>query len=234
MARSPAGLFHFFSVLSGVIASLACSFFAAPILVTQALASGKPGALPPILQEVEQNYAKAGTLYAHFEQVAESAALKTKKKSAGDITIQRPNKLRWQTLTPDPNLLVSDGKHAWFYIPPYDPSERGQYTELPAGKIQSKLASALLSGEFSANPELAIKSVSDHEFVLTPKSGTAGTVAEARVEIDPKTRTITRVQLSHRDGNRSDIHLSDIKLGDKFGDDVFVFKAPANTDRMQE
>jgi outer membrane lipoprotein carrier protein len=220
LVKRPEGLLH-------VLSALLLTVFASQTLASQ------PTALPPILQEVEASYAKAGTLYAHFEQVAESAALKTKKKSAGDITIQRPNKLRWQTMTPDPNLLVSDGKHAWFYTPPYDPSERGQYTELPATKIQSKLASALLSGEFSENPGLAVKSVSDHEFVLTPKAGTAGTVSEARVEIDPVTKTITRVQLTHRDGNRADIHLSGIKLGDRFGDEVFVFKAPPNTDKMQ-
>ena len=188
--------------------------------------------LPPILKEVEANYAKAGTLFARFEQVNESAALKTKKKSTGEIVIKRPNKLRWQTTAPDANLLVSDGKRAWFYTPPFDPSEHGQYSEYPAARIQSKLANSLLSGEFSSNRDLKIQAISDHEFVLTPKSGTAGTVTEARVEIDPAKKTITRVQLVHNDGNRSDIHLAEIKLGEKFGDDVFVFRAPPNTDRV--
>ena len=218
-------------------AHLLLALTALPWTTSSAIAANpkaSKSALPPILKEVESKYAKGGTLFAHFEQVNESAAMKTKKKSSGEIVIKRPDKIRWQTTNPDANLLVSDGKHAWFYTPPFDPSEHGQYSEYPASRIQSKLASALLSGEFSSTKDLKIKSVSDHEFVLTPKAGTAGTVVEARIEIDPKSKTITRVQLSHSDGNSSDIHLSDIKLGDRFGDDIFVFKAPPNTDRVQE
>jgi outer membrane lipoprotein carrier protein len=202
------------------------------LLVNIAVAAQAP--LPPILAEVESTYAKAGTIFAQFEQVNESAALKTKKKSTGRIALKRPNKLRWETLSPDANLLVSDGKRAWFYTPPFDPSEHGQYSEYPASRIQSKLANSLLSGDFSSNRDLKIQEISEHEFVLTPKSGTAGTVKEARVEINPSKKTITRVQLIHDDGNRSDIHLTEIKLGEKFGDDMFVFKAPPNTDRLQE
>lgn len=191
-------------------------------------------AVPSALREIEINYAKAGTLFAHFEQENESVAMKTKKKSSGEIVIKKPNKLRWQTTAPDPNLLVSDGKRAWFYTPPFDETEHGQYAEYPANKIRSRLASTLLSGEFSKAKDLTIRAVSKHEFVLKPRAGTAGTVREARVEIDPIEKKITRVQLIHEDGNRTDIHLSDINLGQSYGDDVFVFKAPPNTDKVQQ
>lgn len=220
------------------------ALFATTLLVAAALAQTQAPAkktteeaIPSILKQVEATYAKAGTVIAHFDQTNESVALHTQKKSSGDIAIKRPNKLRWQTTQPDPNLLVSDGKKAWYYTPPLDPNdqtEHGQYSEYPASRIQSKLANALLSGEFSSAKDLKIEQTNSHEFHLTPKAGAAGTVAEAWVEIDPAKKVITRVRLLHRDGNRSDIHLSEIRLGEKLGDDVFVFKAPPGTEKLQD
>jgi outer membrane lipoprotein carrier protein len=187
--------------------------------------------IPAPLKAVEDNYAKAGTIYAQIQQSTYSSMTKTTKESSGDIVIQRPNKIRWQTLKPDPSFLVSDGKRAWLYTPPppEDVSEPGQYSEVPASQIRSKLASALLSGQFSESTDLSIQAVSNHEFVLKPKTGTAGNVLEARIEIDSKSKTITRVQLKYSDGNTADMHLSGIKLGEKYSPDTFVFKAPPNT-----
>lgn len=221
LAKRPIDILH---VLSAIVVT---------IFATSAFAKA-PAQIPPLLKEVEANYAKAGTIYANFEQTSFSAAMNATKPSSGNIVIKRPNKLRWQTLKPDASLLVSDGIHAWFYTPPFDPSEQGQYTEIPASQIRSKLANALLSGEFQENSDLTIKAISDREFTLKPKPGTAGTVKEARVEIDPKSKTVVRVQLTHSDGNRADIHLNEIKLGDKYGDDVFVFKPPPGTQKMDQ
>jgi outer membrane lipoprotein carrier protein len=207
---------------------------AVALLSLSTVANAKPIELPLLLQEVERTYALAGTVFANFDQVNESAALKTKKPSSGHIVIKRPNKIRWETLTPNASLLVSDGIKAWFYTPPFDSSEAGQYSEYPASMIHSQLANALLSGNFSASPDTKVRAVSDHEFVLTPKTGTAGDVKEARIEVDLTNKFINRVQLFHKDGNHADIHLSEIKLGQKFGDDMFVFKAPPNTEKIQE
>ena len=205
------------------------------LMMPTAIAAPKPAsAMPPLLREVERNYAKAGTISAQFRQVNESAELHTKKTSSGQITIKRPDKLRWQTLAPDPNLFVSDGKHAWFYTPPFDPSEHGQYSEYPASKIRSKLANSLLAGEFSAARDLKITALSDREFELKPKRGTAGSVVDARIEIDPKEKVITRIQLSHDDGNHSDIQLSDVRLGAKVGQSTFVFSPPPGTERIRD
>lgn len=188
--------------------------------------------IPLILAQVEKNYAKAGTLLADFDQVNESAAMHTKKSSSGDIAIKKPNKLRWQTLRPDPNILVSDGKHAWYYTPPFDSSEHGQYSEFPAKQIQSKLANALLSGDFTTLRGVKIELSGPSEFHLRPKAGTAGSVTDAWIEIDREKKLITHVRLLHDDGNRSDIQLSKIRLGEKLGDSIFVFKAPPGTDKI--
>ncbi|MGZ3688269.1 MAG: LolA family protein [Bdellovibrionota bacterium] len=202
------------------------------IFLLAVLSAPARAALPQLLQDVEKHYSEATTLTALFEQVNETSALKQSKKSSGRIYAKRPDKIRWETLAPDPNILVSDGHHFWFYTPPFDEGEHGQVIEKKSSEVQSRLANALLSGRFSVAKDMKIKQETYAQFTLIPKTGTSGTVEKARIWIDPQYKIITKVVLEHRGGNRSEITLSKIELGPKLGDDMFVFKAPPNTDKV--
>lgn len=199
-------------------------------------------ALPKYLGEIAVKYRKAGSLQADFTQVTETAALKRKKTSSGVLLVHFPEKIRWETLKPDKNLLVSDGKKFWFYTPPFDEGEPGQLIEKKAGDVVSRLASHLISGAFeelSRNGDLIFR-VSDagdathRTYSSKPRRGGAGTVSEIRVGINPTDKLVTRVELSHRDGNSSIITLSKIELGKKLDDEYFRFTAPPNTDRVSQ
>ncbi len=190
--------------------------------------------LPPLLQEVEAKYAEAGTVIARFTQVNETAALKQKKTSSGILMVKRPDKVRWETIKPDPNLLVSDGKTFWFYTPPFDEDERGQVIERKSSEVQSKLANALIAGSFSATKGMKIKKKGAAGFVITPRPGTAGTVRRAEISVDAETKTIKKVILSHKGGNRAEISLSSIELGKDIDEGLFAFKIPPNTDKVEE
>lgn len=190
--------------------------------------------LPEILQEVEAKYAKAQTLQADFSQVSEIASLNTKKTTTGVIMVKRPDKIRWETLKPDMNLLVSDGTRFWYYTPPFDEGEHGQVVERKSGEVNSKLANALLSGRFSVAHDMRIRQESPAKFLLIPAPGTAGTVSRAEIEIDPDAKIIHKVSLDHRGGNHTEITLSKIELGKSIGDDAFVFKAPPGTDKVEQ
>src|SRR5947207_1859057 len=76
--------------------------------------------LPLALRNVQAEYKKSAGIEAQFEKFTEIKATKQKKNTQGKIWIKRPDKLRWETLNPDPNILISDGKTFWFYTPPFD------------------------------------------------------------------------------------------------------------------
>ncbi|HLD99470.1 MAG TPA: outer membrane lipoprotein chaperone LolA [Bdellovibrionota bacterium] len=190
--------------------------------------------LPPLLQEVEAKYARATTLEADFSQINVVSALKRTKTSSGHIQFKRPDKIRWETVKPDPNLLVSDGKKFWFYTPPFDEGEQGQVIEKKTSEVQTKFAHALLSGSFSIARNMKVKQEKPSRFALIPKKGTAGTVIRAEIEVDPGEKLIKKVILSHRDGNRSEISLSAIKLGEPLEDRLFNFVPPPDTDVIKE
>ena len=167
--------------------------------------SFKRQALPQLLVELEERYKKQKTLSAKFAQETLTPLTGQKKKSAGTILVSRPGKIRWETELPadSRSLLVSDGKTFWFYTPPFEPTDNGQLIERKSGKSESKLEQALLSGSFSLARDMKFEKLTDTTFSFTPRKGTAGTVAKATVEIDPKAMTIQRVVIEHLGGNRA-------------------------------
>ena len=191
--------------------------------------------LPPLLEEVQAQYQKSAGIEAQFDQITDIKATKQVKKAAGKIWIKRPNKLRWETLNPDPNILVSDGKTFWFYTPPYEKGDRGQVIVKKTAQVQTQFLNALLSGTFSfTNGSATIESKSSNEFILKPKAGTAGDVQTAEITIDPTKHTVSRLVLTHTSGNRTEIKLKEINLNSKLEDKLFHFTPDRNTDKISE
>lgn len=190
--------------------------------------------VPKELLEIEKKYVSAKTLEAQFSQVNFIQMTGAKKESSGTIMLKHPNRFRWETLKPDKNLLVTDGKKFWFYSPPFEEGERGQVIEKKTSEVQSELANLLLSGSFSKVKDVTIEQVNDKTYKLFPKTGTAGTVKTAEIEVDPKSSTIDRVKLEHEGGNRVEIQLTKIKLGESMDDAFFRFVTPPGTDVIKE
>ncbi len=200
---------------------------------TVAQGANSASAFPPLLREVEQIYGRQATLKADFSQVDFIASTQLSKKSSGTIYFKRPDKIRWETLAPDRNLLVSDGKKFWFYTPPFDESERGQVIEQKSAQVQSKLAQDLLSGKISTARNMKVKALGDHRFQLTPKKRSAGSLAQIEIQLNEQSKRIVQLVLLHQGGNRTTIDLSAIEFGPTLGDEFFQFTPPPNTDRIQ-
>jgi outer membrane lipoprotein carrier protein len=202
-----------------------------PSPAPKAKAPARRAPLPHLLQQVEDQYGKAKTLSAKFNQLSRTSVTGTLKKSSGTVLFKRPNKFRWEVVKPDPSISVSNGIRAWHYTPPFDEGEQGQVLEQKASRVRTHLANALLSGSFSAARDMKISQAGPSSFTLLPKRGTAGTVKKALVEIDVESKQIRKVTLEHADGGRAEITLSEIELGKAVPDDTFDFKIPPNTDR---
>ena len=190
--------------------------------------------LPPLLEKVQQEYQKASGIEAEFEQLTDVKATKQKKKAEGRIWIKRPNKLRWETLNPDPNILVSDGKTFWFYTPPFEKGERGQVIVKKTAQIQTQFLNALLSGTFDFGKGTVITTKPNSVFVLKPKSGSAGDVQTAEVTVNETSHKIEKVYLQHHSGNTTEIKLKEIKLTSKTPEELFHFTPDHNTDKIIE
>jgi len=210
------------------------SVFVAVALFAAAPFSAISG-VPEELLRVQKEYQKSTGISAQFEQNTEVKSTRSTKKSQGRIWIKRPDKLRWETLTPDPNILVSDGKTFWFYTPPFEKGDRGQVMIKKTAQVQTRFLNALLSGVFDFNStQSQIETVSKGEYILKPLKGTAGDVLTARVKLNLASHKIEEVTIDHTSGNRTHIQLKQIQLVSDLKDALFHFVPDRNTDRLIE
>jgi len=198
------------------------------LLISHAIASP----CPSIVKETEAVYQQKQTVTADFEQKTTSKALGTEEISRGHVKLMRPDKIRWETLSPNENLLVSDGKKFWYYTPPFNPGEPGQLIERKASEEKSKLAYSLLSGRFSTMKDVHCEKIDEFTVSLTPKKGSAGSVQKLRVRFGSsgkQEKTIQWVELVHTNGDQVSIQLTHVVLGEKLDAKAFKFEKQKNT-----
>ncbi|GAB3381179.1 outer membrane lipoprotein chaperone LolA [Spongiibacter taiwanensis] len=110
----------------------------------------------------------ANSLQSGFEQTVVDADGAVLQKSSGQISLQRPNKIRWQSTEPFNYLMISDGDTLWRYdadldqlnTEPFDPS----LAQAPAMILGASIE------QLDSNFDVAIsKNGIERSFILTPK-----------------------------------------------------------------
>jgi len=92
-------------------------------------------------------YAKVRTARASFEQVVTNPLTGSKLQSAGQFEQARPDRFAFRFSDPKGDLIVSDGKYVWVYLPSSTP---GQVIRAPlTADIQGSID---LIGAFFSNP----------------------------------------------------------------------------------
>jgi outer membrane lipoprotein carrier protein len=118
--------------------------------------------------QLHQHLSGAQSLRAKFVQQVRDVSGELLQESKGTIALNRPNKLRWESLEPFRYLLVSNGKTVWRYdadleqlnTDPFD----SQLSQTPAIIIGASIDQ--LSEDYKVT---VIKSAAAREFVLVPK-----------------------------------------------------------------
>lgn len=182
---------------------------------------------------LKKKYASAATLKAEFTQIQKNKMMGSEKKSEGILEIKRPDKFRWDTLTPDPTLLLSNGKKIIYYTPPFHEGEKGQVIYKKSADVQSKLAVDLLSGSSNLKKDFKPKKVADRHYELIPIKKNLGDINKIELYIDPKADLVYKLKLQHTTENETEIELKNVQLGEKLENSRFEFNAPPNTEVIQ-
>jgi len=151
-----------------------------------------------------------GTLHAKFRQVKTIALLREPLVSTGELTYERPDRVRWEVKTPDP-LVVEMSSTGLRAGPP------GEVQEIDAGAAVRLFGD--LAGLFTASQEyastrfsIAAGSAGAGSFLLTPRDPTVSQViASIELDTDPKLGLPRRAVLREPDGDRTEIELLNIE-----------------------
>ena len=98
------------------------------------------------------------------------------------------------------------------------------------------LLDALVAGRFSGllRQGMAISSTAKRSFVLKPSKRASGNLKQVSITLDENSPVISKVAIEYRDGNRSTIELSQVRMGEKLAGSLFDFKIPPRTDVVRE
>ncbi|MDO8447105.1 MAG: outer membrane lipoprotein chaperone LolA [Deltaproteobacteria bacterium] len=73
--------------------------------------------LNDVVSKVENNYKNIVAFRGSFNQTATLKTLNKAQQAQGDIFYKKPNKVKWQYMSPTEQEIISDGKTIWMYFP---------------------------------------------------------------------------------------------------------------------
>lgn len=149
-------------------------------------------------------YAKVRTARATFEQVVTNPLTGSRLQSRGEFEQARPDRFAFRFADPKGDLILSDGKHVWLYLPSSTPGQviRAPLTADVEGSID-------LIGTFFTNPRTrytvtdagsaTVAGRATRAVTLTPRTK-GGSFVRAKVWIDMADGTLRQFEAEEQSG----------------------------------
>ena len=177
------------------------------------------------LDAIQRQYEKVSTFEADFTQRSYVKMMNQTQSVKGTVKIKKPGKMKWVYGAPDTQILISDGKNLWLYVP-----EEEQATKVPVESIYSSNTPALfLAGKGKLTRSFNVESVSQENqnilVTLVPKNEDQG-LARLILHADKKNYQITGSTVYDKLGNKTEIRFSQIRINREIPEEQFQLKTP--------
>ena len=177
------------------------------------------------LDAIQRQYEKVSTFEADFTQRSYVKMMNQTQSLKGTVKIKKPGKMKWVYGAPDTQILISDGKNLWLYVP-----EEEQATRVPVESIYSSNTPALfLAGKGKLTQSFNVESVSEENknilVTLVPKNDDQG-LARLILHADKKNYQITGSTVYDKLGNKTEIRFSRIRINREIPEEQFQLKTP--------
>ncbi len=198
-------------------------------VVGSAGAAAPDGVLKDALGQLQKRYDATTTLQADFRQTVESAVLAGALESKGKVAFERPNRMRWDYETPDPQIIVGDGETLWIYQPDLKQVIRAPLSEA----FQSSTPVTFLAGlgRVERDFETSLEKDEEQQWVLRlvsrQKDQGVGTLILAVRKSDA---SVAEARITDAAGTTTRIFFSDEKRNGTLPADTFRFTPPPGVD----
>ena len=177
------------------------------------------------LDAIQRQYEMVSTFEADFTQRSYVKMMNQTQSVKGTVKIKKPGKMKWVYGAPDTQILISDGKNLWLYVP-----EEEQATRVPVESIHSSNTPALfLAGKGKLTQSFNVESVSEENknilVTLVPKNDDQG-LARLILHADKKNYQITGSTVYDKLGNKTEIRFSQIRINREIPEEQFRLKTP--------
>ena len=177
------------------------------------------------LDAIQSQYEKILTFEADFTQRSYVKMMNQTQDVKGRVQIKKPGKMRWVYGAPDTQILISNEKTLWLYVP-----DEEQATKVPVKSIYSSNTPALfLAGRGKLTHAFDVESVSQEDknilVSLVPKSEDQG-LARLVLQADKKNYQITGSTVYDKLGNKTEIRFNRIQVNHEIPEEQFQLKTP--------
>ena len=163
------------------------------------------------------------TLSADFTQQIMGQDNNQLQRLTGNLSLKKPNQLRWNVVSPMPQLVISDGKLVWLY----DPDLEQVVIQSFSDDFMANPISILLGDLDQLNRDFTVSLISNDRFSLKPKQKNSLFVAIQLRFIDS---VLNRIDYQDNFGQNTQLTLSQVRLNPQFPKTAFVFDIPQAVD----
>jgi len=186
---------------------------------------GYPQSINQVLDTIQAFYENTKNIRAEFEQ--ETIHPNGQKEvRTGRVWIKKPGLFRWEYLTPEKFIVISDGTNLYVYYP-----EEKRVFVYPTGKaISSQLALGFMSGRGDIRKDLRIesyKSLSENlwELNFLPLSQ-ENQVERLTLFVDLSTGEVKRFVVWHKTGEKVLVNFRKLEYNVNMPEKIFNFTPP--------
>ncbi|MGP0629290.1 outer membrane lipoprotein chaperone LolA [Nitrospina sp. 32_T5] len=178
-----------------------------------------------IIAAIQKKYDATQSFKARFVQKSYLKVMDQTQEAKGEVFIKKPGKMKWTYNAPDPQVLISNNKLLWLYLP-----EESQVTRMKVDSIYSSNTPALfLSGEGKLTESFNVGKIQreDGNLVveLIPKTEEQG-LDRLVLLADRNNFQIIGSSVYDKLGNRTQMMFEDIENNPGISDSQFQFQVP--------
>ncbi len=178
---------------------------------------------------IQDQYEGLNGFSADFRQTLTNASTGESEVRTGSLAFRRPGLIRWETTSPEPELLIVEQDAVWDYFPEEETAYKYPVSEI----LSSKTMIRFISGKADLEEDFKVEDQGLDEgkrkIKLIPREPEANLVL-AYIWVDPETRMLQKVFLVDFFGNGNELALKDTVLDPVLTDDQFRFTPPKGVD----
>jgi len=182
------------------------------------------------VDQLSQRLKEFKTYQAKFNQMTLSNSGGVAQKSSGTVSIMPPGRFRWETLKPNHQLLVTDGKTLWVYD-----ADLSQATEQPLNKNAKVNPASLLSGSIADLEKnfVVTETTKDQisQFSLIPRTSNLNFHS---IKMSFEGQNLVEMQVVNNLGETTYFKFSHIILNKPMSPSDFKFEAPEGVEVVKQ
>ncbi len=192
------------------------------------LSLGSAAMADGLTSDIQKKYDSIKSFKSDFVQTLTNAASKESEVRSGKITFKQPSLLHWESVKPEPELLIVGESIVWDYFPDDKVAMKYRTKQI----FNSKTMIKFISGKAKLEEDFVVenKGMEDGliKLKLLPIEAETGLVL-AYVWVDAN-KMLTKILVIDFYGNGNEVVLSNIELDPEVEDSFFDFTPPAGAD----